>query len=170
MMTTISLLRKQLNFSFDLVTRAMADIDDTMLHWEPAPNSWGLRLHNDLWIIDSPKPDPIPPGPKTIGWLAAHLAGCKEMYFDYAFGPGNKIPEQLILPGDAIGLNKYLVKTQKALKQKLSKLSVDDLEKKTATFWGEKKPIWWIYWIMIYHDTEHGGQIMQIKNEYKNKP
>jgi len=169
MMTTLSLLREQLSFSFDLVSRAMSKIDDTILHWEPAPNSWGLRLRNDHWTLDSSaKPSPIPPGPKTIAWLAAHLATNKEMYFEYAFGSGIKTSEQLIIPSDVKGLRKYLKKTQNALVQKLTKLTENDLQQKMSTFWGEEKPLWWIYWIMVYHDVMHGGQIMQVKNEYKN--
>ncbi len=126
-MTTITLLREQLNDAFDLVTRAMSDIDDTMLHWEPAPSSWGLRFRNDNWIVDNAKPNPIPPGPKTIGWLAAHLATTKDMYFEYAFGPGKKTLEQLIIPGDVQGLREYLVHTQDALEQKFTELAENDL-------------------------------------------
>lgn len=169
MPTAISLLRHQTNEAFDLVQRAMTDVDDKMLHWEPMRNSWGLRFKDGRWIPDYDEPQPIPPGPKTIGWLAAHLAACKEMYFEYAFGLGQKTWEELALPGDAVGLRQYLSRTQKSLVDKLGELDDSDLERPVLTNWGEKKPIWWVYWVMIYHDVEHGGQIMQVKNEYNNR-
>jgi len=37
------------------------------------------------------------------------------------------------------------------------------------TNWGEEKPTWWIFWTLIYHDAEHAGQIIQLKNEYANE-
>jgi len=167
MITVVTLLRNQLDDAFDLVRKAMADVNNSMIHWEPAPGCWGLRLRNGQWFPDFDKPRP--PAPKTIAWLAAHLAGCKDMYYEYAFGPAKKKWKDLEGPGDAINLRLYLENTQNALVKKLAELNDVDLDRPALTNWGEEKPIWWIYWIMIYHDAEHGGQIMQVKNEYRNR-
>jgi hypothetical protein len=166
MISLVSFLKERADEAFALIVKAMADVDDDILHWEPAPNSRGLRPKNGYWIPDYDQPQPLPPGPKTIGWLAAHIATCKEMYFEYAFGPGKKQWHDLIIPGDSQGLRKYIEHSHRPLMAKLDELAETDLEKLVSTNCGEKKPIWWIYWIMIYHDIEHGGQIFQIKREY----
>lgn len=168
-MNAIELLRKQMEEAWGLVERAMVDVNDDMLHWEPAPGSWGLRLRKGRWQPDYHIPDPIPPGPKTIGWLAAHIAACKEMYYEYAFGPRQKNWDDLNIPGDVEGLHQYLKRTHEPFKHVLDQLDESDLKVLTSTNWGEEKPIWWILWTMIYHDLEHGGQIFQVKNEYINK-
>ena len=113
--------------------------------------------------------DPIPPGPKTIGWLAAHLATCKEMYREYAFGPGRRDWEDLEIPHDAEGLRRYLRRTHAALVDELEAMKEGDLERPVGTSWGEERPVWWIFWTMIYHDAAHGAQIMQIKNEFRTR-
>jgi hypothetical protein len=166
MSTAIFLLGEQLDDSYDLLCRAMADVDDEMLHWEPVSNCWGLRLRNGQWVCDW---DKAKAAPKTIGWLASHIAACKEMYFEYAFGPAKKTWEQLGVPHDAAGLREYLNRAQKQLRGQLAKFNDNDLDRLVLANWGEQKPVWWIYWIMIYHDVEHGGQIMQVKNEYLNR-
>jgi hypothetical protein len=170
-MNAISLLKQQMDDAWDLVRRAMADVDDTMLHWEPVPaGCWGLRLRDGRWRLDYHYPDPIPPGPKTIGWLASHLATCKEMYYEYGFGPRKKTWDDLTIPGDAEGLRLYLARTQEPLRRVLESLRDDELDRVTLTNWGEEKPVWWILWVMVQHDIEHGGQIWQVKNQYISSP
>lgn len=168
-MNLIEFLKGRIKDSYNLVVGSLLDVDDQMLHWEPAPGSWGLRNHNGIWIPDYDRPNPKEPGPKTIGWLIAHIASCKEMYFEYAFGPALKQWEKLDIPGDIKRLRDYLDVVQRPLVDKLETLTEPDLEKPALTNWGEQKPIWWIYWIMFSHDIEHGGQIFQIKREYRNR-
>ncbi|UCD94891.1 MAG: DinB family protein, partial [Candidatus Zixiibacteriota bacterium] len=90
MMTVASLLAKQMDSAWELVLRAMEDVDDEMLHWKPAPGCWRLRLVDGLWKLDYHVPKPIPPGPKTIGWLAGHLATVKEIHYNYCFESAKK--------------------------------------------------------------------------------
>jgi hypothetical protein len=164
-MDAVSLLKLQMDEAWDLVSRAMADVDDSMLHWRPCPQGcWELRLTEGRWRPDYHEEQPLPPGPKTIGWLAAHLATCKEMYFEYAFGNRRKTWDELDIPGDAQGLRGYLARTQEPLRRKLDGLCPTDLDTLTLANWGEEKPVWWILWTMVLHDLEHGGQIWQVKN------
>lgn len=161
--------RGRIEDSFNLVNDSLTDVDDHILHWELAPGSWGLRNSDGFWIPDYDRPNPKAPGPKTIGWLIAHIGSCKEKYYEYAFGPALKQWESLEIPGDIKGLRNYLELVQQPLVNKLETLTETDLKKPVLTNWGELKPIWWVYWIMISHDIEHGGQIFQIKREYLNR-
>jgi hypothetical protein len=168
-MNLAEFLKGRFQDSYDFLINSLTGVDDTMLHWEPAPGSWGLRNREGIWIPDYDKPHPIAPGPKTIAWLIAHIASCKEMYFDYAFGPAQKRWEDLKIPGDIEGLRIYLNDSQRPLKEKLEEIDDSELENVVLTNWGDKKPVWWIYWIMFSHDIEHGGQIFHIKREYQNR-
>ena len=163
------LLREEMTDAWAALERAMDDVTDDMLHWEPAPGCWGLRRQGGRVVLDHDRPTPILPGPKTIAWLAAHLATCKEMYHEYAFGPGRRDWEDLQIPFDAEGLRRYLSEAHRVLVADLEAMGEDDLERPVATNWGEARPAWWIFWTMIYHDAAHGAQIMQIKNEYRSR-
>jgi hypothetical protein len=166
-MDAVTLLRLQMDEAWKTVSRAMDDVDDAMLRWTPAAGGcWELRLHAGRWRPDYHGEQPLPPGPKTIGWLAAHLATCKEMYFEYAFGPGKKSWDELTVPGDAEGMRLYLARTQAPLRRALDGLGARDLDASTLTNWGETKPVWWILSTMVLHDLEHGGQIWQVRNQY----
>jgi hypothetical protein len=166
-MDAVSLLKVQMDEAWDVVRRAMADVDDEMVHWKPASRGcWELRLCGGRWRPAYPDEKPLPPGPKTIGWLASHLAACKEMYYEYGFGAGRKSWDELSIPGDAEGLRQYLSRTQDPLRAALDGLSEEDLDRAAPTNWGEEKPVWWILSTMALHDLEHGGQIWQVKNQY----
>ncbi len=166
-MDPVNLLKFQMDEAWGILSRAMAEVDDAMLRWTPSPcGCWELRLKDGKWQPDYHGEQPLPPGPKTIGWLAAHLATCKEMYFEYAVGERKKTWDELYIPGNAEGMRSYLKRTHELLRQKLEKLGAGDLDESTLTNWGERKPVWWILSIMAQHDLEHGGQIWQVRNQY----
>jgi hypothetical protein len=55
----------------------------------PVPGCW--TVHRDeagAWITDHAWPDPEPAPFTTIGWRLVHIADCKVMYHEWAFGPG----------------------------------------------------------------------------------
>ncbi len=167
-MDAAALLGLQMDEAWDLLVRGMADVDDVMLHWRPAPTGcWELRPAKGRWVPDYHGDGQRSAGPKTIGWLAAHLAACKEMYFEYAFGERQKRWDDLTVPGDAAGLRDYLVRTHAPLRRVLQDLDGDALDRPTLTNWGESKAVWWILWTMVLHDLEHAGQIWQVKNQYR---
>ena len=126
-MTFKELLQFQMDNAWRFIMLAMNDIDDDMLHWEPAPNCWGLRNKEGRWCLDFYDPEPIPPGPKTIGWLAGHLAACKEMHYDLLFGKGEKDWDNLVIPSDADGMREYLQDVHQPLNSALDNLDINKL-------------------------------------------
>jgi hypothetical protein len=67
------------------VWRYFEGLTNEELHWEPAPNMWGLRKKSELrtplpldtpecdWWLDGIRPRPNPEPLTTIGWRVAHL-------------------------------------------------------------------------------------------------
>ena len=62
-LTLLEMLEEQMDDAWHFLLRATDGIDDVLLHWEPAPGSWGLRLTEGRWRLDYQIPDPLPPGP-----------------------------------------------------------------------------------------------------------
>ncbi len=106
----------------------------------------------------------------TVAAKLVHVALCKVMYENHAFGGRTldwgaawtwlgmhealETPELLIA---ALG------KANERLRNTLAGLSDDDLDEEVFTNWGEKKPAWWIFNVMIQHDLWHGGQISTLR-------
>jgi hypothetical protein len=168
MITVLSLLKAQMDEGWNYLARAVEGVDDALLHWEPAPGSWGLRRKNGHWKLDYHIPDQITPGPKTIGWLIAHLATCKEIHTDLLFGSGRKSWSDLSIPGHTVGLRQYLERSHRILRGSLDQLKTEDLHHciRKPSDSGHELTVWQALCFDIHHDFQHGGQIFQVRNEY----
>jgi uncharacterized damage-inducible protein DinB len=113
-----------------------------------------------------------PPGvTRTIESMVLHVAGCKIMYADYAFGPGKLqwgTPEvegtwePAAAPmADAI---EWLVASHRAFRAHVQRLDDGELEKPRMTNWGELRPTNWIVAAIIGHDFYHAGEINHLRS------
>ncbi len=114
----------------------------------------------------------LPPGAtRTIEAMTLHVAACKIMYDDYAFGPGTKqwgTPEVegAWEPGtapmaEAIG---WLRETHRSFTEHVAELTDDDLDRPRLTNWGEEKPTRWIIAAIVGHDFYHAGEINHLRS------
>ena len=134
--------------------------------WEPAPGCWKLfRRPDGRWKYDYAIPDPVPAPPTTIGWKVVHLASCKEIYFEYAYGPARKTwLEVFATPTWAAG-RRWLQDGQAKLRSALE--SETDLGRQVQTNWGEAWPAWRVFWAMAHHDLTHCAEIGVLRDLYR---
>lgn len=87
------------------------------------------------------------------------------------FGTGKKKWEELVIPGTAEELWKYIKNMHRPLRVKLDHLSAEELLRPAPkpSDIGKEITVWRVLWYDIYHDIEHGGQIFQVRNEYLNR-
>ena len=96
------LLGRQLEAAYELIRRRVEGLTDEEFWWEPVPDAWTVRLGRDgRWSADYEEPDPEPAPFTTITWRLVHVAECKLMYHEYAFGPGKLIWPDLASPHTA---------------------------------------------------------------------
>src|SRR2546423_1947523 len=87
-MQPVEFLGHELREAFALVRNRVEGLTDSEFFWEPEPGCWTIRLDaSGRWIADYAEPDPDPAPLTTIGWRLVHVAQCKVMYREYAFGP-----------------------------------------------------------------------------------
>ena len=110
----------------------------------------------------------------TIGRKLVHVALCKVMYQNHAFGgrtlDWGKAWETLNLTEAVTGPRKLVAaldRAQAGLRDTLAGLADRDLDRKVFTNWGEKMPAWWIFNSMIQHDLYHGAQIRTLRAMYR---
>ena len=129
-------------------------------------------LVTNLATVTEPEWRALPSGAtRTIESMVLHVAGCKIMYADYAFGPGTKqwgTPdvEGVWGPGaapmaDAID---WLRRAHRSFVEHVEGLADDDLDRERLTNWGEMRTTRWILAAMIGHDFYHAGEINHLRS------
>ncbi|MGH2445600.1 MAG: DinB family protein [Candidatus Limnocylindria bacterium] len=108
---------------------------------------------------------------RTIESMVLHVAGCKIMYADYAFGAGTKqwgTPEVEGLwqtgaapMAEAIA---WLREAHRSFRGHDEGLTDDDLEQPRMTNGGELRPTRWIVAAIIGHDFYHAGEINHLRS------
>jgi hypothetical protein len=158
----------QLDEAYRMLRERVEGLTDAEFNWEPIPGSWTVRRRESgRWAADYEQPDPIPAPFTTIGWRIVHVAECKLMYHEYAFGQGQLTWDDLDSTHTAADAVAALVEWQGLLVADLESLHDADLERPTMTNWGEKWPAWRIFWTMIHHDLWHGGEIGALRDLYR---
>ncbi|CAN5607202.1 DinB family protein [soil metagenome] len=149
----------------------LAGISDQEFFWEPTPNCWQIRqADSGLWTYDYQMPPPQPAPMTTIGWRIVHLAACKIIYYDYAFGPGKLTFPELVIPHTAANAVTWLEQGHALLTSALAAYTDATLEQPKRTNWGEMLPAWRIFWILISHDLQHGAEIGCLRDLYRLQP
>lgn len=168
MRQVVTLLATQMDEAWEAICHWVADLTEEEFFWEPMPGCW--TVHPDesgRWIVDYAVPDPDPPPFTTIAWRLIHIATCKVMYHEYAFGPGELTWEELEIPHTVVDTIALLEEGHARLRRALDDLSDADLEEMRPTNWGAQWPTWRIFWAMIGHDLHHGAEIGCLRDLFR---
>lgn len=162
------LLQNQMQEAWENVLRLLDGLDDNEFFWEPVPGCWTVRRGDDQrWTIDYALPEPEPAPFTTIAWRVVHLASCKVMYHEYAFGPAQLEWDELPIPHTAASALDWLKQGHDLLRRDLTGMTDTDLIAERLTNWGESWPSWRIFWAMIHHDAHHAGEIGVLRDLYR---
>ncbi|MBA3368542.1 MAG: DinB family protein [Geodermatophilaceae bacterium] len=186
-MSRIELLLVQMDEAYERLSRRLEGLSDEEYLWQPLPGGWSIRRGTEgRWAADYDFPDPIPAPFTSIAWRLLHIADCKIMYHEYAYGAGSLTFADLEAPRTASSTLARLAKGQQLLRDDLTGLADDAaLDADVGTNWGEqssgqaapghvldggkKVPAWRIFWTMIEHDAWHGGEIGTMRDLYRNR-
>ncbi|MGI8627561.1 MAG: DinB family protein [Geodermatophilaceae bacterium] len=187
MMSRIELLLIQLDEAYARLSQRLEGLTDEEYLWRPVPGpgGWSIRRRDDgRWAADYDSPDPVPAPFTTIAWRLLHIADCKIMYHEYAYGAATLTFSDVAASRTAAGALTRLDEGQQLLRDDLLGLADDEaLDAEVGTNWGEqpsgqaepghvpgggkKVPAWRIFWTMIEHDSWHGGEIGTMRDLYR---
>jgi DinB superfamily len=164
----IELLKYQMEEAYQMVWDRLQGVTDDEYFWQPVPDCWTVfRQANGRWTYHYELPTPQPHPFTSIAWRVTHIALCKIMYHEYAFGPAELTWHTIETPSSVAEALAVLARGQRLLIKELANLSGDaDLDVLRRTNWGETWPTWRIFWTMIHHDAQHGGEIGCIRDLY----
>ena len=146
---------------------------------EEAFDGRGIEESNEsqslLWNLATVTEDEwtaLPSGAtRTVEAMVRHVAACKVMYADYAFGDGTRqwgTPEVEgpWPPGEApmAAAIEWLRATHRDFVAHLDELTDDDLDAERLTNWGERRPTRWILAAIVGHDFYHAGEINHLRS------
>ena len=167
----VELLLAQTDEVYERLRRRLAGLSDDEYFWEPVPDCWTVhRDESGAWITDYAEPDPEPAPFTTIGWRLVHLADCKVVYHEWAFGEGKLTFPDLAAPSTVAGAVARLHDGHRLLRGALEGLADPALDEPRLTNWGEPWPAWRIFWTMIDHDAHHGAEISCLRDLYRSTP
>jgi hypothetical protein len=128
-------------------------------------NLKGLSREDWLWVP--------PAGARPIAEMVSHVAACKNMYENHAFGNGSLAwtdsladQKRLKIPSDAAieDLLRFLAEAHRRLFTAVDALGDDDeLGRPRRTNWGELADTRWIIKATIEHDLYHAGEINRLR-------
>lgn len=165
----VELLEAQMGEAYDMLRDRLEGLTDDEFAWEPAPSAWTIhRDERGTWVADYEEPDPIPAPITTIGWRVVHVADCKLMYHEYAFGSGRLQWPELEAPHTAADALQALAERHATLVDAIHRLGDNaELDVERMTNWGEAWPTWRILWTMVHHDLWHGGEIGALRDLHR---
>lgn len=110
-------------------------------------------------------------GRRTIADIALHVAACKHVYDDYAFGPGamswdSMPPPALADAGTPEDITAWLKAGQVQIRDNIAALDDAGLLQSVRTNWGSREQAGWVATVMIEHDLYHAGEINHIRSLY----
>jgi DinB superfamily len=167
-MARVGLLLAQMDEVYGRLWRRLEGLGDDEYLWEPVPGCWSV--HPDGaggWVADYAEPDPDPAPFTTIGWRLVHLADCKVIYHEWAFGEGRLTFPDLAAPATAAAALARLEEGQRRLRAALAGLDDEQLDAPRRTNWGERWPTWKLLWTMVDHDAHHGGELGCLRDLYR---
>jgi len=169
--SAVGVIRQQLQEAFEAIRESVDGLTDEEFFWEPVARCWTVRRRDDgRWAVDYPEtPHPDPAPFTTIGWRLVHVAECKVMYHEYAFGPAKlTFPEIDSAHTPALAIAQ-LEAGHAMLAGDLETLDDAGLENEVRTNWGEKWPARKIFWTMVNHDLHHGGEIGALRDLFRER-
>jgi len=162
-----SRLRAVLDESYARLRKRIDGLTDDEFFWEPARDCWTIyEDRRGHWTYHYAIPDPDPAPMTTIGWQLIHLATCKVMYHEWAYGRARLTFPEIVIPHTAPAAIEMLDRSHLTLAGALNGLSDQELDEPRKTNWGELWPAWRIFWTMADHDAFHGGVIGYLRDLY----
>jgi hypothetical protein len=164
----VDLLAREMSETFHDMRSRLHSLSEAEFFWEPISGSWTVFETEGRWEHHYAEPDPEPAPFTTIAWRLTHIAMCKVMYHEYAFGPAELTWHTLETPGTPDSAIEMLDAGHALLTEDLAGIADADLERAVLTNWGERWPVWRIFWTMIHHDAHHGGEIGALRDLYQS--
>jgi hypothetical protein len=164
------LLRRQWRDSGDRLERHLVGLTDAEYFWEPVPSCWTVRPKPAApghWEIDYDWPEPDPPPFTTIAWRLVHVANGNWIYWEHAFGPGERMFPDLVIPGSADAAREYWKESRAPISAWLDRVTDDELEELRPSHQASPRTAKDMMVILIDEQVHHGAEIALLRDLFR---
>jgi hypothetical protein len=154
--------------SADRLEQRLVGLTDHEYFWEPASDAWNVYLDQDLgrWTYPyEPEPDPAPV--TTIAWRLVHIAADNWIYWEHAFGPGERNFADLPVPSTARAAIDSWTQSRKPVSEWIDRASDEDLDEHRPSHLGGMKSAGAVLQILIDEQVHHGAEIGLLRDLYR---
>lgn len=165
--------RRQWHGSGDRLAARLAGLTDEEFFWEPVPSCWTIRRQESApggWGIDYDWPPPSPPPVTTIAWRLVHLANANWIYWEHAFGAGELMFPDLVIPGDADAALRYWQDSREPVSAWLADVTDRELEEMRPSHLGAPRSASEMIMTLVDEQTHHGAEMALLRDLYRTTP
>ncbi len=171
MISAAEVLRRQWRDSGDRLSRRLEGLTDAEHYWKPAPSCWTVRPNASVpgkWEIDYDWPPPEPAPLTTIAWRVVHLANGNWIYWEHAFGPGERMFPDLEIPGTADGARSYWRDSREPISAWLAGATDEDLRQMRPSHQGKPRTAGDMMMILVDEQIRHGAEIALLRDLFRS--
>lgn len=129
-------LSRQFETAWKLTSLHLDGLTTEECLWRPAPEGLHVdRVSDGSWRADWPDHEGYDVGPPSIAWLTWHLGFWWSMVLDHSFGNRSLSRENVMWPGNADAVRKWLGRLQGQWRVVLEQITDDELRSAQRTRW-----------------------------------
>jgi DinB superfamily len=167
MRSACDILADQWRISADRLDKRLDGITDPEFFWAPVIDMWTVHPWADGGAtIDYHLPAPDPAPVTTIAWRLVHIANGNWIYWEHAFGPGERTFTDLILPTSAEGARHYWHDSRAPITDWIEAADDADLDELRPSHLGDPRNAREVMTTLIDEQTHHGAEIGLMRDLY----
>ena len=166
---TVELLRYWWRQSGERLDRRLEGLSDAEYLWEPVDDCWTVHpdpAAPDRWTYPY-EFDPPPPTPfTTLAWRLVHITAGNVIYWEHAFGPGERNFPDLPVPSTAADAIKAWRDSRQPVTAWLENTDDLALAEPRPSHLGDPKPAGEVIQILLNEEIHHGAEIALLRDLY----
>jgi hypothetical protein len=149
--------------------RRCEGLSDEEFFWEPVAECWNVRPDPSSpsgWGYEYAPDPPLPVPLTTIGWRLVHIAADNWIYWEHAFGPGERNFPDLPVPSSAAVALDSWEGSRRAVSDWLRRASEEDLHELRPSHLDGPRSAGEVVSILIDEQCHHGAEIALLRDLY----
>lgn len=170
MSTALDILRRAWAASGDRLLDRCDGLTDQEYFWEPVPGCWNVVRGESGWTYPY-EYAPQPPAPvTTIAWRLVHIAADNWIYWEWAFGPGERNFPDLIVPSSAQAALRNWQDSRAPITSWLDTATDADLDETRPSHLGGTRTAGSVIGILLVEQIHHGAEVALLRDLYLRCP
>jgi hypothetical protein len=151
--------------SADRLAKRCTGLTDAEFFWEPVPDCWTIfRGPDGQWTYHYEWPAPQPAPVTTIAWRLVHIAADNWIYWEWAFGPGQRIFPDLPVPSTAAEALTNWQDSRRPITEWLRSATDAALAESRPSHLGGPKPAGEVIGILLNEQIHHGAEVALLRD------